>query len=151
MRELLKIRRRSSTMSPTPLAIFLEEERKRLGLTWTEIEELTGEADSNIERLRKGQEAKPSQLSKIAKAFDRPVWYVFQRAGISPELPGEPSAEARRLGVAFAGNADLLLLADLISRLSLDDRATILRLVRSMLGEDPDQPKKKTPGPRRKR
>ena len=150
MRELLETRKRRK-MPKTPLAVFLEEEKQRTGLSWTKIEELIGEADSNIARLRAGQEARPSQLLRLAKVFNRPFWYVMQRAGYTTEMPDAPSTEARRLGVSFAGNADLLLLADLISRLSLDDRQTIIRLVQSMLGDQDLLPAKKPPKHRKKR
>mgnify|MGYP000959252561 CR=1 FL=1 len=50
------------------------EEIKRLGWTWTRLEQETGESDTNIGRIRHGQEARPSQLAKFAKAFDRPFW-----------------------------------------------------------------------------
>lgn len=119
----------------TPLAVFLEEERARLDWTWLKLEELTGESDTNIKRLRDGQEARPSQLAKFAKAFNRPFWYVVQRAGYTTENPGEPGAEARRLGVVFDGDPDLGTLATLIERLSPENRQAVLRMVRSLIGE----------------
>lgn len=122
-------------MALTPLAVFLEEEKARTGLSWIEIQDKTGESDSNIGRLRAGQEAKPSQLAKFAKVFDRPFWYVVQRAGYTTENPNDPSAEARRLGAVFADTPELNTLATLIERLSPENRQAVLRMVRSLLGE----------------
>jgi transcriptional regulator with XRE-family HTH domain len=125
---------------PTPLAQFLESERDRLGWTWTKLQEVTGESDSNIARLRSGQEARPSQLAKFAKAFDRPFWYVVQKAGYTIENPNEPGAEARRLGVVFSDDQEMKELFAITDQLNGASRQAVLRMARSLLDSQGSSP-----------
>ena len=74
-------------MPQTELATFIQEELDLLGWTQRDLERESGIPDSTIDRLRKGQEAKPSQLARLAKAFGHKFWFVMMRAGYAPDAP----------------------------------------------------------------
>lgn len=124
----------------TPLAAFIEEELDRLQWSQLQLEEASGIPDSTIGRIRGGQEAKPSQIARLAKAFGRRFWYVVQRAGYTTDDPDNPSEEAQRLGAIFADDPVLSTLhADLL-RLSPANRRAVMQMIRALLGEQPDSP-----------
>lgn len=124
----------------TPLAVFIDEELERLQWSQLQLEAVSGVPDSTIGRIRGGQEAKPSQLARLAKAFGRHFWYVIQRAGYALDDPGDPSADARRLGAIFADDPELGALHTQLLRLSLPNRRAVLRMIQALIGEQPDFP-----------
>lgn len=124
----------------TPLAAFIEEELDRLQWSQLELEAASGIPDTTIGRIRSGQEAKPSQIAHLAKAFGRKFWYVVQRAGYTTDDPDNPSEQAQRLGALFADDPVLgALHADLL-RLTPANRRAVMQMIRALLGEQPDPP-----------
>jgi transcriptional regulator with XRE-family HTH domain len=124
----------------TPLAAFIESELDRLNMSQQQLEAASGIPDSTLGRIRAGQEAKPSQLARLAKAFDRDFWYVVQRAGFNLGSPGEPSEDAQRLGVVFADDPELSALSDRLLRLSPPNRKAVVRMIQVLLEGQSDPP-----------
>lgn len=138
MRELIESRKQPEMPKtkgvdiPNELAVFIQDELDRLGWSQRDLERESGIPDSTIDRIRRGQEAKPSQIARLAKAFKRKFWYVVQRAGYALDTPGDEGDEARRLAVVFANNPDLLPFLQLIPRLSVANRRAALSVIRSL-------------------
>ena len=124
----------------TPLAAFIDEQLDRLNMSQQQLEAASGIPDSTISRIRAGQEAKPSQIAHLARAFGCKFWYVVQRAGYTTDDPDDPSEEAQRLGAIFADDPILSSVhADLL-RLSPANRRAVMQMIRVLLGEQPDPP-----------
>lgn len=124
----------------TPLAVFIEEELERLQWSQLDLETASGIPDSTIGRIRSGQEARPSQLARLAKAFGRKFWYVVRRAGYILDDPDDLSAQAQHLGVIFADDPELKSLADSVLHLSLANRRAVLRMIQVLLEGQADLP-----------
>jgi transcriptional regulator with XRE-family HTH domain len=130
----------SSQPKLTPLAAFIESELERLNMSQQQLEAVSGIPDTTIMRIRAGQEAKPSQLARFAKAFERDFWYVVQRAGYSLGPPGDPSQDAQRLGVVFADDPELSALSERLLRLSPPNRKAVVRMIQVLLEGQSDPP-----------
>jgi transcriptional regulator with XRE-family HTH domain len=89
-------------IKPSPLAQFLRAEMDRQGVTQVELERRTGIPDATLGRILKDEvdEVKGSQLNKIAVALGLPFWRLWTLAGITSELPLDPSEEARQLAAS---------------------------------------------------
>lgn len=117
----------------TPLAVFLAEELDRRNWSQLDLENRSGIPDSTIGRIRAGQEPKPSQVARLAKALGYKFWYVMQRAGYAPDAPDDPSAEAQRLGALFADDAELRAFVESVLRLSPANRRAVMQMTLALL------------------
>lgn len=124
----------------TPLDVFIEEELDRLDWSQLRLEAESGIPDQTISRIRAGQEPKPSQLARLAKAFGCQFWYILQRAGYTLGSPDDPSADAQRIGAVLASNPELHTIADGVLRLSLVNRRAVLRMIQALLDGQSDPP-----------
>jgi len=81
------------------LGDYVREEMDRQGVTQVELERRTEIPDSTLARILSGEtdEAKPSQIARIAKALDLKFWALMQRGGYTTETPDDPDEETRRL------------------------------------------------------
>ena len=123
----------------TPLAAFIEEELDRLGWSQFQLEVESGIPDSTISRIRNGQEAKPSQIARFAKAFGCSFGYIIRRTGYEFDMEA-PSAEAHRLGAIMVDNPELSAMANGILRLSLPSRRAVARMIQALLEDCADPP-----------
>lgn len=124
----------------SPLAVFIDEELERLQWTQLDLEAASGIPDSTLGRIRAGQEPKPSQIARLAKAFSRKFWYICQRAGYITDDPSDPSAQAQHFGIIVADNPELVTLLDGVMRLSLPNRRAVMQMVQALLDNQSDPP-----------
>lgn len=101
---------RGLTVAAIPLADWLDEEQERRGLSDREFEVLTGYSRSSRRNLRDNPGAAPllPTLVRLARALDKPVWWVVALAArpILDDL-GESDLQvgpARRAGGAQPEN-----------------------------------------------
>lgn len=128
----------SSTMPTTPLSAFITSEMARLNWDLAELERRSKIPDTTLTRILRGQEAKPSHLARLAEAFNRPLWFVWNRAGYTSEVPGAPGAEESRLGAIFANDPNAKRAAGLFERLSPQNQRIIVLMMERLL--EPESP-----------
>ena len=105
-----------------------------------QLEAASGIPDTTITRIRAGQEPKPSQIARFAKAFERDFWYVVQRAGYNLGAPDDPSQDAQRLGTVLADDPELRTMNERILRLSPLNRRAVVRVIQALLDGQSDSP-----------
>lgn len=90
---------RVSNMNDLPS--FLKNYMQEHGLTLRDMEQRSQVSKSVLNSLINGKEHEPrlSTLQGIARAVQLPLWRIIELAGVSLELPNEPSYEAERLAL----------------------------------------------------
>lgn len=120
-------------MPLSPLAIYLRDELTRRGWTARELEARSGISDSTLGRLMSEQEARPSQIKKLADALGVPFEYVMERAGFPSGWPKTADEEARRIAAILAADPALKAFVERASRLSDEDRRAVLIAIETLL------------------
>lgn len=117
-------------MSQT-LGTYIREERKRRNWTQLDLAERSGVPDSTISRIEKGQgsEVEPQTVLRLARAFERPFWYLMSLQGYpidGLDPSGDSAAHVAQLLDAFPWMADM---AAELTELPPEDLQTIRDLL----------------------
>lgn len=119
-------RKKSAPKKPPKLAVYLQEELVARNLTLTDLETATKIPDATLSRIFSGavKDPKASQLGRIARAMDIPVWVVLARADITDDAPADATDELQRIAAIVSGDAELQsVMAKLVGLSARDIRA----------------------------
>lgn len=83
------------------LGDYVREVMEEQDVSQIELQRRTEIPDSTLSRILAGQEPKPTQVARIAKALGLKFWRLMQVGGYTTEIPGDPDEEARRLAAVL--------------------------------------------------
>jgi transcriptional regulator with XRE-family HTH domain len=130
------------------LGDYIREEMDRQGVSQVELEERTEIPDTTLSRILVGQEPKPTQIARIAKALGVKFWALMQRGGYTTETPDDPTEEARRLAEVLASRPqfrDLLREAEQLTPEERDATLAYMKLLRQNRRQNRHRSRRKSP------
>lgn len=115
-------RRGRPAMPASPLGSYIQELMEERNWTQLDLEARTGVKRSTLSRIMNGQEPKPGQLVKIAKALGIPASRLLLVLGhdIDPVPNLEP--DLRRIAETIRAMPELTEIFDMLAGLSPEDR-----------------------------